>query len=95
MGPPSEAEVESLASRMRTEAAVAGMSAVLRALRLGSVEEAREIARQVQAGETTFEREASARDPGPRLPSRCRWLTFPRRWAPPFRGLLPVRSQPR
>jgi parvulin-like peptidyl-prolyl isomerase len=89
MGPPSLAEVESLASRMRTEAAVAGMSAVLRALRLGSVEEAREIARQVQAGETTFEREASARDPGAAAPLQVSLAHLPTEVGAAVSGLAP------
>jgi serine/threonine protein kinase HipA of HipAB toxin-antitoxin module len=63
VGPPSEGEVDLLASRLRAEAETAGGSLVLRALRLENEQEAVDVGRRLQAGETTFEREAAARDP--------------------------------
>ena len=63
VGPPPEAEVALLAGRLRAEAETAGGSLVLRALRMGDEQEAAEVERRLQAGETTFEREAAARDP--------------------------------
>ena len=63
VGPPSEADVALLAKRLRVEAETAGGSIVLRTLRLASEAEAAEVDRRLQAGETTFDREAAARDP--------------------------------
>ncbi|HEX5042535.1 MAG TPA: hypothetical protein VFV75_06490 [Candidatus Polarisedimenticolaceae bacterium] len=68
VGPPSEGEVELLAGRLRQEAETAGASVVVRALRLGSEQEAADVERRVQTGETTFERESAARDPGAAAP---------------------------
>lgn len=63
LGPPSQAEVDLLAGRLRVEAESAGASVVLRTLRVASEQEGQEVGRRLQAGETTFEREAAARDP--------------------------------
>lgn len=62
VGPPSEEEVLALADRLRSQDEAAGASVVLRALRLASDEEAAAVRRRIEMGETTFDREANARD---------------------------------
>jgi len=59
LGPPSQAEVDLLAGRLRVEAESAGASVVLRTLRVASEQEGQEVGRRLQAGETTFDQQAT------------------------------------
>jgi len=77
VGFPSEQEVDLMAGRLRAEGESGGAAVVLRALRLASEEEAGEVERRLKAGETTFEREAAARDPEAAAPLQVSLLRLP------------------
>ena len=94
LGPPPDAEVAALAARMQAEAEAAGVSVVLRALRLESVTEAQEVGRRIEAGQTTFEREAGARDPGAAAPLQVTLSRLPPEVGIAVSGLAPGQITP-